>query len=166
MKQTTHRLLCLGPTPGELRAWQPALPVPWQFLRVCQAPDLLPWETQQREAQDLVELHWGGLAQSADNQIYLFQLLQQIQWQAIWITQPEYAFLGVFAARLLGKPAFVQWPANSESPVFSPAESTWLLENAQVVKVSLETDLHFHKPFPIAPHLGIVYTKFVSETDI
>jgi len=129
-------------------------------------PRLLPWQTAQAEVTGIVLLTWGGAAQRIDKQLFLFHLLQHIDWQAIWVTQPEQAFLGVFAARLSGKPAFLEGPAIPQASDFNLAESQWLLENAQVIQADLETDSDFHRPFPIAPHLGIVYTKFVSETDI
>ncbi|MGE3727878.1 MAG: hypothetical protein AB7I41_20125 [Candidatus Sericytochromatia bacterium] len=160
------RLLCLGPTLPELRDYLPDLPSPWHFICMQEDPRLLPWQTDQTEVTGIAHLTWGGVAQRVDKQLFLFHLLQQIDWQAIWVTQPELAFLGVFAARLSGKPAFLQGPAIPQAADFYLAESQWLLENAQVIQANLETDSDFHRPFPIAPHLGIVYTKFVSETDI
>ena len=160
------QLLCLGPSLPELLAWQPDLPAPWQFLNVHRDGRLLPWEMAQTETQGISTIEWGGLASKPDSQLFLLHLLKQLNWQAIWVTEPEYAFLAVFAARLSGKPTFLKWPVNPHTAVFSPAEAQWLLENAEVIRADLETDSDFHRPFPIAPHLGIVYTKFVSETDI
>jgi len=159
-------LLCLGPTLPELATWQPELPNPWQFLSVQQDSRLLPWETARTQIRGIVQLSWGGMAQRVDTQLFLFHLLQHIDWQAIWVTKPEYAFLAAFAARLSGKPTFLEWPVNPHAAVFSSAETQWLLENTTIIPAKLETDSDFHRPFPIAPHLGIVYTKFVSETDI
>lgn len=157
-------LLCLGPTPAELAAWQSDLPAPWQFMCLLHNARLRPWETIQVSDSGIACLQWSAGSEKIEQSLFLFELLSQLDWQAIWITAPQWAFLGTYVACLRQKPAFLNGALVQDAALFQRAESRWLLENAQIYSEEMRRDSDLPLAFPIAPHLGIVYTKFVSET--
>jgi hypothetical protein len=158
-------LICLGPELTILKKLASILSETWQLMSLQTSTQLRPWQT--RKMTDSVSvLEWGTMADSIENHQFLLHLLHHCDAQAIWVTQPEWAFVAVFAARLLKIPAYIELPDHALKNFFSGAEYQWLLENAVWLPTHLKKDSKLLTPFPIAPHLAIVYTNYVSDREI